>query len=84
MKLRTGDECRIVFDDHVEDSDTPLRFIVWGRVRKVGRSSITVDSWAFENPDDENNTDHNVKRFTIVKRAIVSADRMVIERATDG
>ena len=58
----------IQFLDHVEDGNSPIEFIVWGRVTKITKLAITVQSWSYadEKETDENNT----KIFTILKNAI--------------
>ena len=67
--LATGDVVRIVFLDHVEDSDQPLEFEVFGRILKRNSTATTIGSWLFTK---ESNTagDENIKTWCIVNSTI--------------
>lgn len=70
IRPRIGSLVMIQFLDHVEDADEPIEFVVYGRLSHISCNAYTVESWAFVNPAEISNRDHNVKRFTIVKKAI--------------
>lgn len=71
----------IRFDDHVEDSDEVYEFIAYGRVAKVTRKAITVDSWAMTDPESNRDDDReNIKSFTILRRVINSIDVLVARK----
>jgi hypothetical protein len=67
--LATGDMVRIVFLDHVEDSDHPLEFEVFGRILKRNSTATTIGSWIFTKDDNEAGDD-NIKTWCIVNSAI--------------
>ena len=67
----------IEFLDHTDNSDKPLRFIVYGRVAAENETSITVDSWCYANR--RKLYDGNVNRHTIVKAAVLKITRLVPE-----
>lgn len=71
MKLRKGQIIEVVFWDHVEDGNDPFEFMVWGRLMKVTRTYLVVESWAYADAkrrvDDD---DSNIKRFTILRRVV--------------
>lgn len=77
--VKPGDVVAIRFDDHVEDSDDVYEFIVYGRVAKVSRKAITVDSWALADPDSDRDDDReNIKSFTILRRVINSIEVLAV------
>jgi len=67
--LATGDVVRIVFLDHVEDSDQPLEFEVFGRILKRNSTATTIGSWLL-NKDDNEAGDENIKTWCIVNSTI--------------
>ena len=69
MKLpKPGQRVAITFLDHCEGSTKPIRFCVFGKVAKVGKESIAVNSWAYPNKDHKG--DGNEATFCIVTSAI--------------
>lgn len=76
-RVRKGDEIAIDFLDHVEASQEPMFFTVYGRVIAQTKTSITVASWVYQDaakrikPDD-----YNVTQFAIV-RSTIQAIRFV-------
>lgn len=68
MQLRRGQLAAIEFLDHVANASRPLKFVVYGRVASVTRSSITIDSWAYV--DKKQTHDANVNRHTLVRAAV--------------
>jgi hypothetical protein len=67
VKPEVGDYVRIEFLDHVEDHDTPIECIVYGKLVAQNKTSLTVECWTCTDPDV--NKDNN-KRFCIVRRAV--------------
>lgn len=75
MKPKPGDIVAVTFLDHSEhdgrdDDDAPLRFIVWGRVRRVTKQTYIIESWGDEDFGRVSGHD-NIKTFTIIRRAVV-------------
>jgi len=62
---------RVVFLDHVEDGDEPIKFEVFGRVIKKDRTSINVGSWLYIQGDNIID-DPNIKSWCIVNSTIQS------------
>jgi len=76
MKLpTTGDIVRVVFLDHVEDSDKPIEFEVFGRILKQTTTATTIGSWLFTKEDNAAG-DENVKTWCIVNSAIQTINRL--------
>jgi len=76
MNLRRGHIIAVEFLDHVENGgNSPMRFIVYGRLSSITRSSMTVDCWAYANRKTKR--DQNVTRYTIMRSAIKSVTRLV-------
>lgn len=67
--VRKGDIVAIEFVDHVSGDDNPYDFVVYGRVARVARASISVDSWDYvkDAPLDDNITRHTIVRAAITK-----------------
>ena len=64
-----GDIVKIVFLDHVEDSDEPIKFEVFGRIIKTGKTSTTIGSWLYtEETNDPGEA--NIKTWCIVNSTI--------------
>lgn len=71
--LKVGDLAEIVFLDHVEDGIDPIEFEVIGRVSNITKRAVTVRCWNYRLAvDAATHNDHNVKSFTIVKKAMSS------------
>ncbi len=77
--FRRGWVVAITFDDHAEDSDEPVSCILYGRVTKVHRRYVVVESWANPDPDA---ADDDIKQFTILKSTITHWDRLVPQGGT--
>lgn len=76
-RVRKGDEIAIDFLDHVEASQSPLEFTVYGRVLSQDKTSIAVASWVYQDPGKKiRPNDYNVTQFTIV-RSTIQAIRFV-------
>ena len=76
MRFRKGSIMAVYFLDHMEDGDAPEEFVVFGRIATVTRDYIKVRSWDYKQagmPDDG-----NIKRWTILRKAIVKAKRLEI------
>lgn len=71
-KPKIDDIIAIHFLDHMhnEPGDKLRSYIVYGRVAKVSRDSITIDSWAQEDQDNERSVGSEVEAFTLVWAAI--------------
>lgn len=76
--LKEGDEVRIRFLDHVEDGQEAIDFTVWGRISLLTKRTIAVECWAYTDLEEQDK--HNVKMFTIVKKAILALHVMVPSR----
>tara|TARA_Y100000034_G_C6651081_1_gene284966 strand:+ start:116 stop:343 length:228 start_codon:yes stop_codon:yes gene_type:complete len=74
MRWKKGKIVSVLFRDHVEDASEPMDFVLYGRVGKVGRDYICIDSWGHADPDKGH--DSNVKRFTILKKVIIEAKEL--------
>lgn len=75
MKPKLGDIVECEFLDHVEDGDEPIRFMIYGKLRKSSPKSIAIAVWAY--PDNENHDgDSNEKVFSIVRRAIINLRKL--------
>jgi len=73
--LKEGCLVQIVFLDHVEDGPDPIEFEVIGRVSGITKRAVTVRCWNYSRPVDEaSHGDHNVKSFTIVKKAMTEVN----------
>ena len=68
MRLRAGQIVEVEFADHVEDGSKTMAFIVYGRLARVERAAICVDSWCYANRKTKH--DQNCRRWTIVRGAI--------------
>jgi len=83
-RAKKGDLVEIRFHDHCEDGDDAMEFLVWGRVRRVTRSSYIVESWAYANPKDDDGDDEdseNRKIFVIVKKAVLALRIMPVDQS---
>lgn len=71
-KPKVGDVVAIYMRDHSrnEPNDELLSFIVYGRVAVVTSESITVDSWANEDPDKKRIPDDEVETVTLLWAAV--------------
>ena len=63
----------IHFLDHVEDGDKAMKFVVWGRVDRVGKKCLRIVSWGHEDPVNPPPCEEGTeKTFTIVRSAITN------------
>lgn len=67
-------EVAVVFYDHVEDSNQPLQFIVYGRLAEIKRKYLVIESWTYA--DTKITRDDNVKFWTIMRSAIVECHQL--------
>lgn len=79
---RKGDEVRIVFWDHVEDHDAPVKCIVWGYVESAKGNAYVIESWRL--PDDLEANKDNRKVFTILKKVVIEATILTAKVENDG
>jgi len=77
-RFRVGMEVRVRFLDHVEDGSAPEDFTIYGRIGKVDRKYICIDCWAYTDANTAH--DDNVKRFVILRSAIISWSKLVEEQ----
>lgn len=78
--VKPGAVVEITFLDHVEDGNDAIEFKVWGRIRYVTKRTVTVETWAYADKNDEGDDGSvNVKAFTIVKKAMTDL-RFLIHR----
>ena len=74
---RKGDVVEIHFLDHVEDSHEPLLFYLYGRLIKVDKKYVVVESWAFPKVGGAEEGSENVKTFTIVCSTIEQLIKLI-------
>ena len=79
MKYRKGQVVSIRFLDHCEDGSKPIEFIVYGRIGKVCKNCVCVDSWEYANTKQPYDT--NEKRFTILRSAVLEVKRLVEDKS---
>ena len=70
MRLKTGMEIRVTFDDHVKNSSGghAIRFTARGMISSFDRKEITIDCWSYADPKTER--DDNVESFTLLRSTI--------------
>lgn len=78
QRLRKGQIIACHFLDHVEDSREPLPFVVWGRLVRADRQSITIASWDYENGKARGMKDENRKLWTIVRTCITRIEQLAV------
>ena len=71
--IRKGNIVAIEFIDHVNGDDNPYHFVVYGRIAKVAKTSISVDSWDYV---EDAQLDENITRHTIVRAAITKITKL--------
>lgn len=64
-----GKEVKLVFLDHVKDSDRLILCEIWGRVVGETEEQINIAVWDLPECDAESRY-HNQERYTIIKSAI--------------
>lgn len=74
MRFRKGMLVEVRFLDHSQNSEEALEFVVWGRVCKVERKHIVVQTWA--HPDNLSN-DNQTEFYDIIRACIISACELV-------
>lgn len=80
---KPGDIVEVRIIDHAEDTDDVQVYLVYGRVVRVTRRGITLDSWALADPlADRDLEKHNIKPFALVRKAIESIT--ILRRAEEG
>ena len=67
--FRKGQVVEVEFLDHVEGGEEPLKFVVYGRIQRVDRKSITVICWGYT---DDTALDSNNNYFTIIRSTIIN------------
>ena len=68
--MKIGDEVKITFQDHAQDSNNLLLFNVYGIISRVTRSSVTINSWDYAGMISEE-PNYNTTMFTIIRDTIV-------------
>ena len=69
--MKIGDEVKITFQDHAQDSNNLLLFNVYGIISAVTKSSVTINSWDAEGMISEE-PNYNTTMYTLVRNAIVN------------
>lgn len=75
MTIRRGWLVAVEFSDHVDGGSKPERFVVYGRVAKITRREICIDSWDYRDtkrPFDR----QNETRYTIIRAAVHKITRL--------
>lgn len=76
--MKLGDIIKVTFDDHCEDGDKPMVFVVYGVLTKRASKYIIVKNWTTLG---DAATDHaNNKRWVIIRSCIRSMVRLVEEK----
>jgi hypothetical protein len=75
-RFRKGIIVEVEFLDHVEDSDSPLTFTVFGRIVDVQRKFLVIESWTYSDPKTPK--DSNNKTWVILRSTIT--DWFILER----
>jgi len=76
--MKRGDDVRIDFIDHAEDTDDVIRFSVHGRIVSITEAKITVDCWHYAK--GRYAYDDNIKRYSISRGSI---ERILIFEAEE-
>lgn len=71
VEVGVDDVVEVVFLDHTEDSDHLIEFYAVGRVTSISKDHLTLESWGYQY-DEVEASDPNVKRFSLVRKAIVN------------
>ena len=72
MAVKRGDEVRVRFWDHMENTDHPSEYLLYGRVQRCGPRAISVDCWAhvdLDNPERDP-SGSETKTYTILRKCI--------------
>ena len=72
--MKLGDVVEIRFLDHVSNQCEPMEFKVWGRLSKIDKQYLVVQSWAHPDTTD---SDDNTEEFCIVKSTLTSPVRVL-------
>ena len=73
---KIGDVIAVEFLDHVEDSDEPYTFRVFGRVCSKNKTALGVCSWEHADSKGKLRDDGNEKVWSIVKKAITNLEKL--------
>tara|TARA_R100000750_G_scaffold13798_1_gene8902 strand:+ start:1311 stop:1529 length:219 start_codon:yes stop_codon:yes gene_type:complete len=65
--MKLGNTVQVEFWDHCKGATEPMRFYVWGRVSKINKHYVVIQTWA--NTDNLEN-DHNVETFCLLRSCI--------------
>ena len=76
MRFRKGTIMAVTFDDHCKDGSAPITFTVFGRVSKVSKEFVCLDTWAYA--DTNVPYDDNVERYTILRKTITKAKVLAV------
>lgn len=74
MRFKKGQIVEILFYDHSSRASGPLKFKVWGRVTKVDKLDINVQSWGHPEGVEE---DNQTEEFNIIRSCIIRASELV-------
>ena len=66
-RVKTGDQVRVTFYDHSEGGNAePVQCTVWGKIVKLDRRYMIVESWHCHESEESDNR----HRFALVRSAI--------------
>lgn len=69
---KPGDEIRLLILDHQQNDEKLPKYFVYGRVHAITADSITLDSWAHEDPANiKRDPADNIEFWTIMRGAIL-------------
>lgn len=81
LGLRQWDIVSVLFADHAEDTDEPIRCQVFGRIRAINEDHyiphLLIDSWIDVAGDVDS---ENVKRWVILLTAIEQIDILTVRK----
>ena len=76
---KPNDIVRVVFDDHVQNGDKLMRFVVYGRLASQRGNKVVVEGWTFLRQKDRENLGHNITKWAIAKSCIVSMEKLYVK-----
>jgi hypothetical protein len=76
---KAGDVVAVEFMDHCENSEKPLRCVVYGRLVAVQKHAYVIDSW--EPMDVEREPGNNTTTYTLVKETVKRMTVLVSKRS---
>lgn len=73
----TGKVLAVTFWDHAQDSNDPIKFVVYGYCVEATNEKVVLDTWAYADEEPPADPEPNVCRFVIVREAIIGIELLV-------